>query len=283
MGKVILCAGRRADVPYLVRGTGIRVATIEELCYVLRYNLDMIELSVIDMGMAAFISDDLGLTERGRLLGQLVSSGSSMKDRIVAILCSCDLYDESEIRQVCSELEQISVMSASERRKLRADRYMKEGNYTEASVEYRSILDSEDAVVLSDGCRGDILHNLAVTEINNGEMEEAISLFLNAYEKNKREETLKAYLFALKLSKNTDRYRSEVQRLVNNVQLFNDVEDEVNMAEEDFEQSSEFTDISRLKVLWSQGRHSEEMRLSSEMIMAMKHMYRQEAHGICAK
>lgn len=276
MGRVILCAGRRAAVPYLVRGTGIHVATIEELCFALKFNLDMLENSSMERDLAVFIRDELGLKERGELLEQLVMSGASMKDRLVAIMCSCDLYSEEEIREICREAEVISNMSIGERRKRRADRYMKEGNTGDAAEVYRSILSSNEVNELTNEERGDLEHNLGVIEINHGNVEDAITLFRDAYNDNQSEQSLKAYLLALKISKPA-RYRSEVQRLVNNVELFNEIENEVNRAGEEFEQSTDFTEISRLKVLWQQGQHAEAKRLSAEMISDMKRAYRQEA------
>lgn len=276
MGKVILCSGKKADEPYMIHELGVEVETIEELCYCLRQNLDMLEVSAVDRDMAVFIRDSLGLVERGKILEQLILRRSSLKDRLVAIFCSCDFYDEQEIREICLEIDEIGRMSNSERRKRRADRYMLDEKYSEAAAEYRAIISGSAMNELSEYEYGNILHNLGVFEIRRGEMEEAIHLFIDAYERNGNDESLKAYLSALKLTKNSGRYRSEVQRLVNNVSLFNEIENEVNLAEEDFEQSNESGEITRLKVLWQQGRFSEAKRLSGEIITRLKHMYRNE-------
>ncbi len=276
MGKVILCNGKKADEPYVIHSIGASVYTIEELCFCLRQNLDMLDVNSIDRDLAVFIRDGLGLADRGKLLEQLILQRASIKDRLVAIFCSCDFYDEQEIRIACREMDEIAKMSTAERRKRRADKFMKNDNYSEAAAEYRSILSSISSNELSESDYGDILHNLGVFEIRRGEMEEAVRLFLDAYERNNREVSLKAYLSALKLTKNAGRYRSEVQRLVNNVALFNEVENDVNLAEEDFEQSTESAEITRLKVLWQQGRFSEAKRLSSDIIVRLKAIYRDE-------
>lgn len=276
MGKVILCTGKTAAQPYVLRGIGIGVWSIEELCYCIRQNLDMIDVNALDRDVAVFIRDELGLSERGKLLEQLILQRAPVKDRIVTILCSCDLYNEQEIRIICLEIDEIARLSVAERRKRRADRYMLQENYAEAAAEYRSILASTSSSELSEEAYGDILHNLGVFEIRRGEMEEAIHLFLDAYERNNREISLKSYLYALKLTKNSGRYRSEVQRLVNNVALFNEIENDITRAEDDFEQSNESGEITRLKVLWQQGRFSEAKRLSSDIIIRLKHMYRDE-------
>ncbi|MCQ2495441.1 MAG: hypothetical protein MJ131_02490 [Lachnospiraceae bacterium] len=276
MGKVILCSGKKAEEPFIIHDIAAKAETIEELCYCLRQNLDMLDIGSIDRDMAVFIRESLGLPDRGKLLEQLILQRASIKDRVVAVFCSCDFYDEQEIREACLEMDEIAKMSNAERRKRRADRYMQNENYYEAAAEYRSILASVASNELSEEAYGDILHNLGVFEIRRGEVEEAIRLFLDAYERNSREISLRSYLYALKLTKNVSRYRSEVQRLVNNVALFNEIEHDVSLAEEDFEQSSESAEIIRLKVLWQQGRFSEAKRLSSEIIARLKHIYRDE-------
>ena len=45
---------------------------------------------------------------------------------------------------------------------------------------------------------------------------------------------------------------------------------------EDFEQSTNYNEINRMRVLWQQGRYSEEKRLSGEIIDRLKLVYRKE-------
>ncbi|MBR4344661.1 MAG: hypothetical protein IKP88_18490 [Lachnospiraceae bacterium] len=276
MGKVILCAGKKADTPYIVSSVGIYAETIEELCYSIRQNLDLIDSGAIDRNMAAFIRDDLGLKDRGKLLESLIYSRASLKDKLMSIFESCDFYDSSELKKISSEIEELSRMSSLERRKKRADKLMHQGKVNEAAVEYRSILENPAVQELSDVCIGGIMHNLAVFEIRRGDNDEASRYFLEAFEHNMDRESLKAYLYTLKLAKNNNRYADEVRRLEVDPRLYNEIENHMHSVEEDFEQSNNYNEINRLRVLWQQGRYSEEKRLSSEIIDRMKHIYRKE-------
>ena len=276
MGKVILCAGKRAEKPYVLSSLGVNAATIEELCFNLRQNLDIIDSGVIDRNLATFIKDELELPDRGRRLEGLITSRASLKEKLMTVFESCDYYDDTELKKISSEIDELAKMSGIERRKKRADRQMKQGHLNEAAAEYRSILAHTGANELSDGGMGEILHNLGIFEIRRGDTEEAIRLFLDAYEHNGNRETLKAYLFALKLTKNNSRYGDEVKRLEVDPRLYNEIESGMHSVEEDFEQSSNYSEINRMKVLWQQGRFSEEKRLSGDIIDRMKHVYRKE-------
>ena len=276
MGKVILCAGRKADKPYVIQSVGINAETIEELCYCLRQNLDLIDSGAIDRNMAAFIKDDLGLSDRGRLLESLIFSRASLKDKLMTIFESCDYYDAAELKKISSEIDEISRMSNIERRKKRADKLMHNGKINEAASEYRVILDSPTIGELSDVSKGCILHNLAIYEIRRGDLDEAAGYFLNAYEHNGNPESLKSYLYSLKLAKNNTRYADEIKRLEVDLKVFNEVENKIHLMEENFEESTNYNEINRLKVLWQQGRYSEEKRLSAEIIDRLKLIYRRE-------
>ena len=94
MGKVILCKGRKASKPYSLGFAGIGVETIEELCYCIRQNLDIVDSSVIDRNLAAFIGDELGLKECGRTLENLIRARTSLKDKLMTVFESCDYFDE---------------------------------------------------------------------------------------------------------------------------------------------------------------------------------------------
>ena len=276
MGKVILCAGKRSVNPYMISAVGMNVSTIEELSYCIRQNLDLMDSGTIDRSLAAFIRDDLGLTERGRYLESLIASRASLKDKLLTIFESCDYFDAQELKRISSEIDELSKMSNLERRKKRADRMMRQGKLSEAATEYRSILDNPALNELTDVCRAGILHNLAIFEIRRGDMDEAARFFLDAYEHNGNIESLKSYLYTLKLSKNNARYSDEVKRLEVDVRVYNEVENRMHLIEDNFEQSSNYNEINRMKVLWQQGRYSEEKRLSGEIIDRLKLVYRRE-------
>ena len=99
---------------------------------------------------------------------------------------------------------------------------------------------------------------------------------MDAYESNSNTESLKSYLYMLKLAKNNSGFADEVKRLEVDVRTYTEIENTMHSVGEDFEQSTNYNEINRMKVLWQQGRYSEEKRLSGEIIDRLKLVYRKE-------
>lgn len=257
-----------------MKSSGIAVYTVEELCYVLKDQLDMLDESVIDRDMAVFIDHELGLTDRGRLLEDLIASHADLESRLVAIFCSCDFFTEAEIRAICEELRSIAVMSPIDRQKRRADRYLKSGNSEAALREYHNIISSSMAGAMSPDAYGAVLHNLGVLSAGEGRLDEAAEYFREAYERNRRNESLKAYLFALKLGHHDQTYISEAMRILDNGDLFNRLENEFTIHCDNLVQSGDMDDVNKLKTLLHDGRAIEFDRLAGEVIEGLKRSYR---------
>ena len=274
MSKVILCAGKKAVRPYTLNTSGVNVYTIEELCYCLRAQLDMLDEGMIDREMALFIRDELGFEERGDLLEQLVLTKADLKSRLVVIMCTGDYYDEGEIRKICDELDELAGMSAAGRRKRRADRYMQGGYYKDALKEYRGIISSVEGSTLSAQDYGNIMHNIGVINVRSARYDVAAEMFLEAYERNESRESLKCYFYALKLGHREGDYMKEATRLLDNGELIKKIEEDIENATARIETAGEFGQLDRLKVLYQQGRTSEFDRLSDEMITVLKSGYR---------
>ena len=274
MGKVILCAGKKAKRPYTLKTSGVNVYTIEELCYCLHDQLDMLDEGVIDREMALFIRDELGFAERGDLLEQLVLTKGDLKSRLVVIFCTGDYYDENEIRQICKEIDELAVMSPAGRRKRRADKYMVGGYYKDALREYRAIIASDGGNALDALDYGNIMHNIGVIYVLSARYDLAANMFLEAYERNESPESLKCYLYSLKLGHRDTEYYKEAARLLDNGELLLKIEGNIEDASVRAEAGGELDQLDRLKVLYQQGRTSEFDRLADEMIAGLKSGYR---------
>ena len=140
MGKIIICNGEIAKKPYYIKITNTNVYTIEELCYYIQVNLDMIEADLFTESLASFIRDELKLVESGDKLSNLIKSKASLKDLVVCILCSCDYYTETEIKQMIRKLDAQSSLTPFEKRKRKGDQYLLLKKYEKARVEYEKIL-----------------------------------------------------------------------------------------------------------------------------------------------
>ena len=63
-----LCMEKKAEHPFFIESIGIRIYTIEELCWFLHNNLYLIDRNVTSAALAAWIRDELGLKSLARKL-----------------------------------------------------------------------------------------------------------------------------------------------------------------------------------------------------------------------
>ncbi len=276
MSRVILCSGKRAVVPFVMKASGRKVYTVEELCYCLRDELETLDEKTLGKELVEFMDFQLGLEERAAVLKKLVNEQSDLKSRLVVVLCSSDLFTAPEISEICDEFERSLMMTPLLRAKRIADRHLFEGRNKVALYEYRDILSDERIGELTDTDLSAVLHNCGVIRMRLGYPEEAASLFLRAYAHNDEKETVRCYLLALKLLGDEERYIKEAMRLFDSGDMLKELEDEIDNVLERFEHSGGLDCVERLKALAEDNRPGEFDRLTHEIIGELKASYRSE-------
>ena len=276
MGKVILCTGKTARNPYYFLSTGTRVYTIEELCYYIYHNIETVSEELVCPELVAFLRNELGLEERANQLEKLYATHAGIKDIIVLILCSADYYEEEEIRALLSELDTLNEMTPLQRKKRAANQYLENGQYREAMKAYRNILYSREPVEMNSIEYGDILHNLAVLYAKTGAFLTAAEEFRAAYERNGNKESLKQYLYALKLAKQEDQFEKELSRLADNRPLLDEIENELFHVADYEDNTYDYHELMRIRNLKESGRVSEYYKAVEEFIGRLKNKYRAE-------
>jgi len=206
MGKLILCSGKRTERPYVLPGSGERIYSIEELCYYIYNNIYFIDESMFTASLIDWIGKELCLTERAEKLETLKRQGADLKTLITVVLCSADYYTEHEIKKLLTVIDEIRSMPSAKRRYMKANSYLKRKQFWEAAAEYESLLVSEDAVNLDPKSYGDVLHNLAIARLHIYGPGKALDLFMQAYERNQRPESLKQYLYTLWVCKDREMF-----------------------------------------------------------------------------
>lgn len=274
MSKVIACCGRKAEKPYIIGSTGTKLYSVEELCCFIGRNLSVLEESDLNLGLVFFFRQELGLSERADYIEKLFSLSATPKDVLVAVLCSCDYFGVEEVAAILDEYDSYMSMSTAQRTKLKADRLMREGNIPEAVALYRSLLRGECEGTLSSVEYGEAMHNLAVAKIHRGAYSVAADGFLEAYRRTGSAESLKCYLFTLKLMKDEDKFSRERARLVDDRNLYSDINRTLDMVESEGALCSEMDTVDELKELKSSGKYIEYDRRLGQVLDELKKQYR---------
>lgn len=78
--RVSVCVGSYAKMPYRIPGLGTDVYSMEELCYCLKENAFLLDLSLMEDGLLDWVEKECGLRELAKALHPLVHrQGSSAR------------------------------------------------------------------------------------------------------------------------------------------------------------------------------------------------------------
>ncbi len=275
MGKLILCSGARTKRPYSFPSGGVRVYSMEELCNYLFHHIYLVEEALFGDSLIDWIQSELQLPERAAKLRQMKEKHADAKTMVTVILCSADYYTENEIKSYLKELDRIAGMPRLKRNCIKADNYLRRQQYKEAEAEYEKLLDCNDASELSMEDYGDILHNLAIAKLHTSGYLAAASLFEQAYIRNRKEETLRQTLYALRLMNNEELYEKKLDEYQVSDLLRNDIEDTLLKKKEEAAQSKLMSELRILRHYKQQGRMTEYIQGTEELIESWKSKLRQ--------
>lgn len=209
---LILCKGKRAQVPYEVPDTGSRVYSLEELCHYVYNNIYSITEEFFVRELAVWIREETDHKIPAKKLERMIEAGENLKDLVVTLLCGCDYYREEEIRQIIRVMDGIANLPLHRKKKIKADNYLKAGLYGKSLLEYRKLLQSAFAVNFTTEEYGDILHNQAIAAFYTASFDEAGRYFLEAYARNHRTDSMKHYFYLLLMQDKEEEFVTEAAR-----------------------------------------------------------------------
>lgn len=266
MGKLILCSGKRTERPYVLPASDYRIYSIEELCYYIYNNIYSIDESLFTDSLIDWIGTELCLTDRAEKLELLMRQRADFKTLITVVLCSADYYTETEIKKFLADIDEIRTMPPARRRYIKANSYLKRKQYLEAAAEYERILVSEEAADLDPKAYGDVLHNLAIARLHIYGPERALELFMQAYERNRRMESLKQYLYTLWLCEDRDLFYEKLEEYNVDNELGQEILLKMEQSSEEAKLCKDMEDIHILRTLYNTNKRTEFMDKCRQII-----------------
>lgn len=197
MGRVILCTGQIAKIPYHFEEPDINVFSIEELCYVLTRNAFLWDKECFSKELVEWIEKECGLLKLSKLLYSYLNKKGSSQAFVSEILRYVGLYDEDTIKQTEEAMKMGESLSVYEKRKKRVDSFVEKEKYETALSEYDKLLS-----ILPPGeytLRAGIWHNRGVALAGLFSFAQAAESFEKSYELVPDEETYLAFLAAKRM------------------------------------------------------------------------------------
>jgi len=276
MGKIIICSGKQTTKPYYFKITNTKIYSIEELCYYIYHNIDAMNEEFFGDSLVTWMGEELQLTKRAEKLQELLQLDAGLKDIVVCILCSADYYSEMEIKQLLLIMDEIKKLTPLEKMKKKADNYFKYRQFTEAATEYQNILNGKEIANFTSEEYGDLLHNLAVVQLNTESVSIAANGFKEAYERNHNSESLKQFLYALKLSKQEERFLQETIVYDVSQELQEQIQKDIELSYMKAESSDAYKAVNNLKECKDNGKISQYYQMAEELIGQWKQEFRRE-------
>lgn len=278
--RVSVCVGKYAETPYLVPGIGINVYCMEELCYVLKENAFLLDLSLMNDELLSWLDEQCGKRELSRALYPLVHRKGSMSAFVTAILNDAGFYDSHTVDEVERVLKQGAGLSRIEKRKSQIDYLVKKKKYMAALRGYNALLgkwgeqEREGEPLPAVECLSAILHNKGMALTGLMLYEKAAECFLEAWRIDGDESCYRAYLAVKRLELSESEYVSFAAEQTEWYEQTLSLEKEIVALTSEWEESPEYLRLYGYRELRQRGNMQKYYEESEMIIQALKESYR---------
>lgn len=249
--SIRLCIGEYARVGYDPEHMGIKVYSLEELCFFIKENAFLLDDGFVDDALGAWLSEECGLQDLGEELRRASRKRMSLKSYVGMILEYACFFSKEKNKEILDIIVENSSLSIYQKKKARADALVNKGHYGLAGKEYGRLLQMlpEEQIIL----RGEIYHGCGVCLAKMFYFTLAGEYFLKAHTMTGKIASYKQYLWTKRLSMTEKEY---VKFLKDHEEAY---EDSVDM-EEYLEELSEQWKGSYSGQLYAAIKKDEEVR-----------------------
>ena len=196
MGNLVLCHERHAVQPYEISRIHCKIFTIEELCYYLCNNLYLIDYTIMNEQICAWLDEELGLSELAGRLRDVIRTQGSIEKFVLTILKSSRIYKDQEMIRIQNVLERLKNQKDIERQKYKGDNLLESGEVEEAILVYQAILNEEKDESVDAKFYGRIYAALGAAYGKMFLYQESAKMYDRAYQICEDKTLLKPYLYA---------------------------------------------------------------------------------------
>jgi tetratricopeptide (TPR) repeat protein len=248
-GRLIITESCRNTVPYYFNLSGMRVYTLEQLCYYIYHHIYTITPETFSDDLFYWIEKNIGDKGLVKRLREAKKNERTLKELVRLVLMSVDYYSKTEIAELQKTIEEIEMQNPVEARKVEADNYLRYGRNLEALSVYKKVewmMENTDEIV-TDEFQGNVYHNMGIAFARLANGEAALSCFKRAYELNESEASRDSWLMMLKLLGREEELHQETNRLLLSPELVDEIEQKLSELQEDFEKQPVYEMLDQLK------------------------------------
>ncbi len=281
--RALVCVGDYAQEPYLLPKLGIRVYSMEELCYCLKENAFLLDSGIMKDELLDFIRTGCQLPGPAQALYPLVHQQGSLSGFVTQILEFAGLYDRETLQQVEETLRAGSGLSDYEKQKLQADHLTEQKRYEEALKAYDRLLaqireNQEMEVPVLQELTAGILHNKGVIYARQMLYDRAAELLYQAWEASGgKEDYFADYLAARRMELPEQDYVALAAEYPDRYRISLELERTLETAEQAFQETPEYRRLMQLKALRAAGETDTYIEENDRILQTLKEDYRKRS------
>lgn len=278
--RVCACVGNYAEIPYDIPGLEINVYCVEELCYCIRENAFLLDLSLMNDRLLKWLEQQCGLRELVKLLYPLVHKKGSLSAFVVTLLQYVGLYEDGIIREVEQVLKKGAGLNSIERRKSQIDYLVTKKKYLVALKGYDDLLqkweeqENQGEVMPAVSCLAAIWHNKGVVYIGMMLYERAAECFERAYALCPDSENGMSFLAAERLALSDEKYVALAAEHKELYQQTLELEKSLEQLIEEWEQQPEYLTLYNRRELRGSGNWQKYHQDNERLTLSLKDSYR---------
>lgn len=278
--RVSVCVGKYATTPYEITNIGVCVYCVEELCFAMKENAFLLDMSLMNDKLVDWISDECGLRELARELYPLVHKKGSLSLFVTMILEYTGFYDQTVVRDVEAALKKGVRLSNVEKRKSQIDYLVQKKKYVAALRGYGVLLEqwkqreAEGRELPGKEVKADILHNKGVALAKLMLFSQAAECFWEAYETDGNENYFMAFLAAKRMELSESEYISFAAGLTGAYEATLSLEKKMEQLKAEFERQPEYLMIAQRGELRSNNHKQQYYDDNESLLQALEDSYR---------
>ena len=252
MGNIYQCVGRYAQEPYIFKMTMTRVYCIEELCFYIVQNADILDEHFASMELVNWIEDECALPELAKKLKGVLRTSIKPESFVRTILEEICYIDEKEMKELERVIRSGRLLSRPQREKVLADYFFHNRHYALAFRAYEEWLKNNDDA--QDHEKAAVYKCLGAVYARLFYFSDAAGMYDRAYQMTGDEDALLHFLLAKRLELDEAGYLRFVNTLPEDFPILVDAEKLMEKAGEEYKKTETYGQLAGL----------EKMKLSSK-------------------
>lgn len=271
--SVRLCIGEYAKNGYEPEQMGIRVYSLEELCFFIRENAYLLDDGFIEVQLGEWLSRECNLSELGEELKKAAYRKISLKAFVGIILEYACFFSKEVNTEIENVIEKNNCLSIYEKRKAKADALLKRGYPGLAGREYGKLLQilPDEQTIL----KGEIYQGCGICLAKMFYFSKAGEYFLKGHKLTGRIVCYQQYLWTKRLSMTEKEYMEFLQEHKEAYEDSLEMEEVLEGLQEQWEDSRQAMILRNIRLEKEMRNIAQYQKMIEQRVEYMKDAYRE--------